>query len=167
MKPLSAGTRAPDFELHASPSTKIKLSDFRGKPVILVFYPADFSPVCGDQIALYNEVMPEFKKYGAEILGISVDSRWCHAAYVEKANVRFPLLADFEPKGEVARRYGVYRAQDGTEERALFVIDADGVIRWSYVSEDIDVNPGADGILDALDALPGADHNPSNVGAPE
>ena len=166
MPALPPGTLAPDFELNATPTTTVQLRDFRGRPVILVFYPADFSPVCGDQIALYNEVLPEFKKYGAEVLGISVDSRWCHSAFVQKANVRFPLLADFEPKGEVGRKYGAYRAQDGTEERALFVIDSDGVIRWSYISP-VDVNPGADGILDALDALPRAETTSSNVGAPQ
>ena len=159
---LRAGVPAPDFELKSSPTETIKLRDLRGKPVILAFYPADFSPVCGDQIALYNEVLPEFRKYGAELLGISVDSRWCHAAYVKEKNIHFPLLADFEPKGEVGRRYGAYRAQDGTEERALFVIDRDGLIHWSYLSP-VDVNPGADGILDALDSLRAREENQSGV----
>ena len=159
---LPAGTVAPDFELKSTPTTTMKLHDLRGKPVILVFYPADFSPVCGDQIALYNEVLPEFRKYGSEIIGISVDSRWCHAAFVKAKNIRFPLLADFEPKGEVGRRYGAYRAQDGTEERALFVIDRDGVISWSYLSP-VDINPGADGILDALDALRAKEESASSV----
>ena len=149
---LQAGIVAPDFELKSGPRKTIRLRDFRGRPVILAFYPADFSPVCGDQIALYNEVLPEFRKYDAEILGISVDSAWCHAAFAQQKNIHFPLLADFEPKGEVSRKYGAYRAQDGTEERALFVIDRDGVIHWSYLSP-IDTNPGADGILDALDSL--------------
>ena len=159
---LPAGTVAPDFELKSTPTTTIKLRDLRGKPVILAFYPADFSPVCGDQIALYNEVLPEFQKSGAEILGISVDSRWCHAAFTKAKNIRFPLLADFEPKGEVGRQYGAYRGQDGTEERALFVIDRDGVIIWSYLSP-VDVNPGADGILDALDAFRAKEENLSST----
>jgi peroxiredoxin len=120
--------------------------------VILVFYPADWSPVCGDQLALYNEVLPEFERSGAQLVGISVDSMWCHRAFAGDRKYRFPLLADFEPKGAVARQYGVYHTKDGTSERALFVIDAKGVIRWRYVSP-IDVNPGADGILKALDAL--------------
>jgi peroxiredoxin len=149
---LQAGVTAPDFELRSGPNATVKLSDLRGRPVILAFYPADFSPVCGDQIALYNEVLGEFKDYGAEILGISVDSVWCHAAFAKQKNIHFPLLADFEPKGEVGRRYGAYRAQDGTEERALFVVDRDGRIHWSYLSP-VDINPGADGILDALDSL--------------
>ena len=146
------GEAAPDFELIAADGQRIALRALRGSPVILAFYPADWSPVCGDQIGLYNEVLPEFERYGARLLGISVDGMWCHRAFTENRKLRFALLADFEPKGAVAKRYGVYREQDGTTERALFVIDADGVIRWRYVSP-IDVNPGADGILEALDAL--------------
>jgi peroxiredoxin len=149
---LPAGTPAPDFTLPSTPDQKLSLSDFRGSPLILAFYPADWSPVCGDQMALYNEVLPEFKRYGAFLLGISVDGAWCHAAYREHRNLHFSLLADFEPKGEVARRYGVYRKQEGVCERALFVIDRDGRIAWSYVSP-IGVNPGADGILNALENL--------------
>jgi len=152
MKPLAPGTRAPDFTLGSTPAQTVSLTDYRGRPVILAFYPADWSPVCGDQMALYNEVLPEFERYGAQLLGISVDGVWCHAAFAKDRKLRFPLLADFEPKGEVARRYGVYRTGDGFTERALFVIDGDGVIRWSDVSP-IDLNPGADGILRALDAL--------------
>src|SRR5262245_40042239 len=128
---LSAGTQAPDFELANSPETKVRLSDLRGRPVVLAFYPADWSPVCGEQMALYNEMLSEFREYGAEVLGISVDSRWCHAAFSRARNLHFPVLADFEPKGEVARRYGAYRPRDGTSERALFVLDANGIIRWS------------------------------------
>ncbi len=152
MKPLVPGTRAPDFTLGSTPAQTVSLTDYRGRPVILAFYPADWSPVCGDQMALYNEVLPEFERYGAQLLGISVDGVWCHAAFAKDRKLRFPLLTDFEPKGEVARRYGVYRTGDGFTERALFVIDGDGIIRWSDVSP-IDVNPGADGILRALDAL--------------
>jgi peroxiredoxin len=103
-------------------------------------------------MALYNEMLSEFGKYNAQLLGISVDGVWCHAAFVSDRKLHFPLLADFEPKGAVARQYGVYREADGTTERALFVIDAEGVARWSFVSP-IGVNPGADGIFDALEAL--------------
>jgi len=119
---------------------------------VLAFYPADWSPVCSDQMALYNEILPEFAERGAAIVGISVDGAWCHRAFGENRNLHFPLLADFEPKGAVSREYGVYRETDGTSERALFVIDRSGVIRWSYISQ-ITENPGADGILDALDEL--------------
>ena len=152
---LPAGTAAPDFELPSAPGQSIRLRDLRGQNVILVFYPADFSPVCGDQVTLYNEILGEFDELRARILGISVDGPWCHQAYVQQRKLRFPLLADFEPKGEVSRRYGVYDAASGTSERALFVIDASGVIRWSYLSP-VDVNPGADGILTALESLAAA-----------
>ena len=151
---LPAGVPAPDFALAATPNQTLRLSELRGRPVVLVFYPADWSPVCGDQVALYNEILPEFREYGAEILGISVDGVWCHAAFARDRNLHFPLLADFEPKGAIARAYGAYRAEDGTSERALFVLDADGIIRWSYCSP-IAVNPGADGILSALESLNG------------
>ncbi|MGO8787101.1 MAG: redoxin domain-containing protein [Terriglobia bacterium] len=150
---LAPGAAAPDFTLHVTPDQSISLNDFRGRPVILAFYPADWSPVCGDQMALYNEILPEFQKFGAELLGVSVDGIWCHLAFTEARHLHFPLLADFEPKGMVARQYGAYRAKDGITERALFVIDKDGVIRWSSLSP-IGVNPGADGILQALENLP-------------
>jgi peroxiredoxin len=150
--PLPVGTRAPDFALQSTPDQKVSLADFRGQPVILAFYPGDWSPVCSDQLALYQELLPEFQRLGAELLGISVDGIWSHLAFAEDRNLHFPLLADFEPKGEVARAYDVYRAEDGTTERALYVIDSDGVVRWSYVSP-VGVNPGADGILRALESL--------------
>jgi peroxiredoxin len=149
---LAAGTPAPDFTLPCGPGKTISLSDFRGQPVILVFYPADWSPVCGDQVVLYNEILPIFKEYKAQLLGISVDGVWCHRAFARSRALDFPLLSDFEPKGAVAQAYGVYREEDGFSERALFVIDVEGIIRWSYVSP-IDVNPGAEGILSALEAL--------------
>lgn len=151
--PLPAGTAAPDFKLHTTPDQMVALSEFRGSPVILAFYPADWSPVCGDQMTLYNEVLSEFHRYNANLIGISVDGVWCHTAYAKTNKLHFPLMSDFEPKGAVANLYGVYRHEDGVCERALFVIDAAGVIRWSYVSP-IGINPGADGILSALEALP-------------
>jgi peroxiredoxin len=157
--PLSVGTAAPDFTLHSTPDQAVALRELRGRAVILAFYPADWSPVCGDQMALYNEILPEFQKYGAELLGISVDGVWCHKAFAEHRKLHFSLLADFEPKGAVARQYGVYRAAEGTTERALFVIDARGIVRWSYVSP-IGVNPGADGILRALEAIAPAGRKP-------
>ena len=158
----AVGQPAPDFSLNATPDQKLTLSELRGRPVVLVFYPADWSPVCGDQVALYNEVLPEFEALGAQLLGVSVDGPWCHAAFARDRKLKFPLLADFEPKGTVALRYGVYRDADGTSERALFVIDSGGVVRWSYVSP-IDVNPGADGILAALESLPQSDRQPQEV----
>jgi peroxiredoxin len=149
---LPAGSAAPDFTLKSTPDQMVHLSDFRGQPVVLAFYPADWSPVCGDQMGLYNEMLSEFKELGAELLGISVDGVWCHIAFSRDRKLHFPLLADFEPKGSVAKLYGVYREADGTTERALLVINAEGIIHWSYISP-VGINPGADGILSALEEL--------------
>ena len=149
---LQNGATAPEFELHATPDQKLKLSELRGKRVILAFYPADWSPVCGDQMALYNEMLKYFHKYNAEIIGISVDSKWCHMAFEQDRHLHFPLLADFEPKGAVSKLYGAYNETEGTCKRALFVIDEAGTIQWSYLSPD-GINPGADGILDALEEM--------------
>ena len=151
-KILAAGIVAPGFTLRVTPDQYLSLSDLAGRPVVLAFYPADWSPVCGDQMALYNEVLPEFHKHDAEVLGISVDGAWCHEAFVKDRHLHFPLLADFHPKGAVAEEYGAYRQSEGVCERALFVLDADGNIHWSYVSP-IGVNPGAAGILSALEDL--------------
>ncbi|KLT67545.1 redoxin domain-containing protein [Pedobacter sp. BMA] len=149
---LEKGTVAPDFELNATPDQKIKLKDFLGKNVILAFYPADWSPVCSDQMALYNEMLKYFTKHNAQIFGISVDSGWCHMAFSNDRKLHFPLLADFEPKGSVSKAYGVYDDELGESKRALFVIDKEGKIAWSYLSPTA-VNPGADGILDVLEEL--------------
>ena len=152
--PLAPGSEAADFALRSTPDQTLSLKEFRGRPVVLVFYPEDWSPVCSDQLGLYQQLLPEFEKFDAQLLGISVDGVWCHLAFAQDRNLHFPLLADFEPKGEVARAYGAYRGQDGTSERALFVVDGDGVVRWSFVSP-VGVNPGADGILHALENLGG------------
>jgi peroxiredoxin len=153
-QPLPPGTPAPAFELRVTPDQSVGLSDFNGHPLVMAFYPADWSPVCTDQMALYNEILSEFRRLDAALVGISVDSAWCHAAFAQSRNLHFPLLADFHPKGEVAMQYGVYDENIGMSERALFVIDGEGVIHWSYVSP-IGVNPGADGILRALEDLAG------------
>jgi peroxiredoxin len=150
---LQPGTPAPDFKLHVTPDQTLSLSELRGRPVILAFYPADWSPVCGDQMALYNEVLSEFQEHNAELIGISVDGVWCHEEFAKARKLHFPLMADFEPKGAVAKLYGAYRPADGITERALFVIDKNGVIAWSYLSP-IGMNPGAGGILEALEKLP-------------
>jgi peroxiredoxin len=152
--PLPPGIKAPDFELPATPDQKLSLAEFRGRPVILAFYPEDWSPVCSDQLALYQAVLPEFERFNAALVGISVDGIWSHLAFANDRNLHFPLLADFEPKGEVSRAYQVYRYDEGTSERALYVIDGDGIVRWSYVSP-VGLNPGADGILRALEDLAG------------
>jgi peroxiredoxin len=150
--PLAAGSKAPDFTLPATPDQRVSLADFRGQPVILAFYPEDWSPVCSDQLALYQELLPEFRRFDAELIGISVDGIWCHLAFAKDRNLHFPLLSDFEPKGEVSRTYNAYRTSDGTSERALFVIDANGDVHWSSISP-VGINPGADGILRALEEL--------------
>lgn len=149
---LSRGVQAPEFSLPSTPDQRVSLSDFRGRPVVLAFYPADWSPVCSDQMVLYQEVMSEFRRYNAELLGISVDGVWCHLAFAKNRKLSYPLLADFEPKGGVSKAYGAYRTGEGTSERALFVIDRGGVVDWSYVSP-VGVNPGADGVLRALESL--------------
>jgi peroxiredoxin len=154
---LAAGGEAPDFTLHSTPDQSVSLSEFRGRPVILAFYPADWSPVCGDQMALYNEILDEFRRFDAELIGISVDGIWCHLAFAQDRHLHFPLLADFEPKGHVAKLYDVYRDHDGTSERALFVLDERGIVRWSHISP-VGINPGADGIIRALESLAGERH---------
>src|SRR5216683_626307 len=148
------GSRGACLALAGAPDRKIALSDFVGQTVVLVFYPADRNPVCTHQLALYSELLPLFEEHRAQVLGISVDGVWSHRAFARDRNLRFPLLSDFEPKGAVARAYGVYSEQDGTSERALFVIDEADVVRWSYVSPS-GPQPGADGILRALDDLAG------------
>ncbi len=149
---LPAGKQAPEFKLVTSDGKETSLADYRGRRVILAFYPADWSPTCSDQLTLYNEVLPLFEDYDAQLLGISVDGKWSHRAYADDRNLTFLLLSDFEPKGEVAKRYGVYDHKAGLSQRALFVIDEQGVIRWSYVSPP-GINPGADGILSALESI--------------
>jgi peroxiredoxin len=149
---LPQGKMAPDFLLFATPDQKLSLAELKGKRVILAFYPADWSPVCGDQMALYNETLALFNKFNAQLIGISVDSKWCHMAFAENRKLNFPLLSDFEPKGALSKLYGAYNEMSGESKRALFVIDEQGIIQWSYVSPDA-INPGADGILDALEKL--------------
>lgn len=153
---LPPGTPAPDFTLRTTPDQSVTLSELRGKPVVLIFYPADWSPVCTDELAVFNQLLPEFKRFDAEIFGISVDGVWCHNAFADARNLGFNLLSDFEPKGEVSRAYGVYRQKEGTSMRANFVIDPEGVIAWNEVSP-VGINPGAGGVLQALESL-GGDH---------
>src|SRR5882757_4949125 len=150
---LTKGTRAPGFTLRVTPDQTLSLDEFAGRRVILAFYPADWKPGLRRSDESLQPFLPEFRRHGAELLGISVDGAWCHQAFARDRKLHFALLADFEPKGAVARSYGVYRTAEGVAERALFLIDEKGMIAWSYCSP-IAVNPGADGILDALEALP-------------
>jgi peroxiredoxin len=165
---LPIGTEAPDFTLNAGPAKPHSLRSLRGSAVVLVFYPADWSPVCGDQLALYNELSDQWEALNARLVGISVDGVWCHQAYSTSRKLSFPLLADFEPKGAVARIYNSYRDKDGTSQRSLYVLDKDGIIRWNYLSP-VGVNPGADGILRALESMTpdqrGQSEQPSERGA--
>ena len=149
---LPPGTPAPDFTLKSTPDQRVALHEFRGRPVILVFYPADWSPVCGDELALYQELTPEFERHGAQIMAISVDGAWSHLAFSDSRNITYPLLSDFEPKGKVSREYGAYDNEVGESKRAMFLIDKDGIIFWSYMSP-TGVNPGASGLLKALEGL--------------
>jgi peroxiredoxin len=148
---LAPGDTAPDFTLLTTPDQKISLSEF-DEPVVLIFYPADWSPVCGDELTMFEAASRLFQERGAQLLGISVDGVWSHQAFRADHKIEFPLLSDFEPKGEVARAYGVYRESEGVCDRALFVIDRNRTVAWSYVSP-IGVNPGADGALRAVEEL--------------
>jgi peroxiredoxin len=149
---LQPGVQAPDFCLKATPDQKVGLQDFSNQPVILLFYPADWSPVCGDELGVFNEVLSEFQNFNAALVGISVDNVWSHIAFSKQNKFKYPLLSDFEPKGKTAQDYGVYDAEEGVCKRAIFLVDGKGMIRWSYLSP-IGVSPGADGILKALESL--------------
>jgi peroxiredoxin len=152
-RPLPAGTRAPDLALADSDGRLCSLSEFRGRPVLLVFYPLDWSPTCSDQLSFYQSELDEFDRYGVQLLAVSVDSMYSHGAWAAVRGLTFPLLADFEPKGEMARRYQIWRAGDGFSERALYLIDRDGVIRYSHVSPKLDQVPDIYELYRALDEM--------------
>lgn len=154
--PLLVGTLAPDFALPRTHSTRVALHSLLGQPVVLVFYPMDWEPLSRDQLVLYQRFADEFARLGAQLLGISVDSVYCHAAFAHEAQLRFPLLADFQPRGQVARQYGVYRADQGMSARALFVLDQQGRIRFSHAYPDF-LNPGVDDLLTTLETLAAED----------
>ena len=147
---IEPGAPAPDFALDDQDGQTISLGDLRGQAIVLAFYPLDFSPVCTDQLNVYQEVLTELAAEGATLYGISVDSAFAHKAFRERLGITFPLLADFNPKGEVARRYGVFREADGISERALVLIDEQGIVRWSHLSPSPLAIPGANLIFDAL-----------------
>lgn len=150
--PLPPGTAAPDFALPSTTGDEFCLSEQLGSPIILAFYPADNSPVCSSQLALYNEAQSLFKEHNAKLFGISTDDINSHQDFAENLNLTFPLLSDSDPSGEIAKAFGVYDEQDESVQRALFVLDKSGNIHWSYVSPK-NVNPGAHGILKALETL--------------
>ena len=152
---IEPGAPAPDFTLADQDGNQVSLSDFGGRTAVLVFYPADFSPVCTEQLSVYQEVLPQLEERGASLVGISVDGAFCHRAFQEHVGVSYPLLADFHPKGEVAKRYGVWSEEHGVAGRALVIVAPDGTVSWSYMSPPLEV-PGANLIFDALDQLAAA-----------
>jgi peroxiredoxin len=148
---IEPGTPAPDFTLPDQDGNKVSLADLRSQTSVLAFYPLDFSPVCTDQLNVYQEVLPQLEARGARLYGVSVDSAFCHKAFQQHLGITIPLLADFEPKGEVARKYGVYIEERGHNQRALVMVDPDGIVRWSHRSPSPLEIPGANLIFDALD----------------
>jgi peroxiredoxin len=149
---IGAGENAPDFTLRNQDGEEVSLADFRGRKVMLVFFPADFSPVCTDQLSIYQEVLPQIEERGTALLGISVDNTWTHKAFREHLGVEIPLLADFHPKGEVARGYGAYLEDYGTSNRSLVLVDEEGIVAWVHESPTPLEIPGANLIFDALEA---------------
>jgi peroxiredoxin len=147
---IEPGSPAPDFTLPDQDGNKVSLGDFRGRTVVLVFYPADFSRVCTDQLSVNQEVLPQLEEQGATLLGISVDGAFCHKAFQEHTGATIPLLADFHPKGEVAKSYGVWSDEYGVATRSLVMVDPDGTVSWAYTSPPLEV-PGANLIFDALE----------------
>jgi peroxiredoxin len=149
---IEPGTPAPDFALRDQDGKEVSLADLGGQTAVLAFYPLDFSPVCTDQLNVYQEALPELGERGAQLYGVSVDSVFCHKAFQEHLGITIPLLADFNPKGEVARRFGVYIEDRGHSERALVLIGPDGVVQWAHKSPSPLEIPGANLIFDALAA---------------
>jgi peroxiredoxin len=149
---IEVGEKAPDFSLPNHKGEQISLSDFRGRKVMLAFYPSDFSPVCSDQLSIYQEVKPDLDEAGLEVVGVSIDHSWAHRAFRKELNLDFTLLADFHPKGQVAELYGAYLPDYGTSNRSLVLIDPDGVVSWVYESSTPLEIPGANLLFDALEA---------------
>ena len=151
---IEVGADAPDFELPDQDGEKVRLEDLRGQRSLLVFYPLDFSPVCTDQLSVYQEVLPQLAEQGVKLYGVSVDSAFAHKAFQQQLGIEIPLLADFHPKGEVSDRYGVYIPDRGHTHRALVLIDENLQIAWTHQSPTPLEIPGANLIFDALDGLP-------------
>jgi peroxiredoxin len=149
---IQAGQKAPDFTLPNHKGEEVSLSDFRGRKLMLVFYPADFSPVCTDQLSIYQEVLGEIEEKGVELIGVSVDSSWTHNAFRKSLGLDISLLADFHPKGKVSEAYGAYLPDIGIDNRSLVLVDEEGIVRWVHESPSIAEIPGANLIFDALEA---------------
>jgi peroxiredoxin len=150
---IEPGTKAPDFTLYSDAAEEVSLSDFAGRKVMLVFYPADFSDVCSDQLSVYQEVLGEIEEKGVQLLGVSVDSAEAHRAFREKLGLGFPLLADFHPKGEMSSAYGAYLESIGINNRSLVLIDEEGVVRWVFEAPTLNDIPGANRIFDGIEAV--------------
>jgi peroxiredoxin len=146
---IEAGSKAPDFSLPDQDANRVSLGDFARRKLVIAFYPGDFSPVCTDQLSLYQEVRDEIEAKGASLIGISVDSHHSHRAFREQLNLTMPLLSDFHPKGEVTRAYGAYIEERGHGNRSLVLVE-DGVVKWSHASPTPLEIPGANLIFDAL-----------------
>ena len=151
---IEAGSPAPDITLRDQDGSDVTLADLKGQRTLLVFYPLDFSPVCSDQLSIYQELIDDFESKGVKLYGVSVDSAFCHKAFQDKLNLTMTLLADFEPKGAVAKAFGVYNDEHGISNRALFLIEGDGTVSWSYLSPSVLEIPGANLIFDALESAP-------------
>ncbi len=149
---IEPGVSAPDFTLPDQDGSDVSLADFSGRRLVMAFYPLDFSPVCTDQLSIYQEVMGEIEARGATLVGVSVDSPYCHAAFREKLGLSLSLLADFHPKGEVCAAYGALIDERGHSNRSLVVVGEDGEVAWSYAAPSPLEIPGANLIFDALDA---------------
>jgi peroxiredoxin len=147
---IDAGADAPEFTLPSHRGESVSLSDFRGRRVLLCFYPNDFSPVCSDQLSIYQEVLGQIQEAGAELIGISADGTWAHNAFRKQLGLEMTLLSDFHPKGEVSRAYGAYLDDWGTPNRSLVLVDADGKVAWVHESPSPLEIPGANLIFDAL-----------------
>jgi peroxiredoxin len=147
---IETGSAAPEFTLRDQDGEEVSLAGLRGQRLVLVFYPADFSPTCTDQLSIYQEVLGDLEERGAKLLGISVDGAFCHKAFQDHLNLTMPLLADFHPKGEVAKAYGVWAEKYGVAGRALVMVGPEGEVEWTHMSPPLEV-PGANLIFDALD----------------
>jgi peroxiredoxin len=147
---IEPGTPAPDFTLRDQDLEKVSLGDFSGRRLVLCFYPGDFSPVCSDQLSIYQEVLGDIRDRGAELVGISVDGAFVHQAFREHLGLEMPLLADFHPKGKVSEAYGAYMPDRGFNNRSLVLVGADGTVEWSHASPSELEIPGANLIFDAL-----------------
>jgi peroxiredoxin len=151
VSPIAPGTSVPEFRLNRADGSDFTQADLEGQTTVFVFYPFAFSPVCTDQLNLYEEVLDQFREQGATLYGVSCDATWSQTAFKEKLGVSIEQLSDFEPKGEACRAFGVYHP-GGFPQRALVIVGPDGVVKWSYQADSPADLPGANLIFDGLAA---------------